>query len=429
MAGGPRRSAQEGRKQRRREKHKEEETDSSETRQPLINQAQRERSRENARGEVRSGLFKNLGQQVEEKELETKGNSQEAENATSIEEKMKGLNESFLEAASKAYSINNAYNFNGLFAQYRKYKEEIEPEQEKKQEQFRGLDIHSILRRNTQRAGSEGGSERGSEKGSGVEENTFQQSRKRPMGTEEEPERRKDGEREENGENGKAEGNTLEIERPEIKQERRTIGEVIKRKRRSEDDRDDRYRGGDTDGRDDASGRGEEGAIKVAEGGNSKEDSGKDGSQGAVREDGKIEEVEEGKAADGKVAESRGAIGKEGVNSTGGAANRSREKSRVKEEALFEARCKVYERKSRRFEDIGFHNVSVISEKGEKYLSILDGESGKIFLKTSIDKSSARSQEHTKELAFVNADTSLLYKVKLATIQDADNLRKICLNK
>ncbi|KAI5139815.1 hypothetical protein NEAUS06_2646, partial [Nematocida ausubeli] len=44
----------------------------------------------------------------------------------------------------------------------------------------------------------------------------------------------------------------------------------------------------------------------------------------------------------------------------------------------------------------------------------------------SLDKTSIQSDRSRKELAFVEPSSTLLYKIKLATLEDATALRRAC---
>ncbi|KAI5184979.1 hypothetical protein NEHOM01_0530 [Nematocida homosporus] len=89
-----------------------------------------------------------------------------------------------------------------------------------------------------------------------------------------------------------------------------------------------------------------------------------------------------------------------------------------------EVDCKVYVRKTKRFESIGFVKLVVEERKGDKCIAIYDGK--KEIVCSSIQQSSIRSEAGSKELIFVDSDTTALYKAKFATLKDSDDLRRAC---
>ncbi|KAI5129990.1 hypothetical protein NEPAR08_1809 [Nematocida parisii] len=98
-------------------------------------------------------------------------------------------------------------------------------------------------------------------------------------------------------------------------------------------------------------------------------------------------------------------------------------------EALFDLTCKVFARKTTRFEDLGFHRVVVRVIDGERNIVVYDNNKKKKeteMLSVSLNKSSIQSDKSRKELAFVDPSSTLLYKIKLATHEDADKLRNAC---
>lgn len=91
---------------------------------------------------------------------------------------------------------------------------------------------------------------------------------------------------------------------------------------------------------------------------------------------------------------------------------------------LFSGSGKLFIRKTKRFEPVGFHRVIIHTVDNEKYISIYNKENEVISV--SVNRSAVRSEPGSKELAFVDPATALLYKVKLATIKDTNSLRTAC---
>lgn len=100
-----------------------------------------------------------------------------------------------------------------------------------------------------------------------------------------------------------------------------------------------------------------------------------------------------------------------------------------KKTILFEGMCKVFVRKTKRFEPLGFNKILVEKkeeEKGEeKEISIYD-ENNVLVITAPLSRSSIRSQINTKELIFIDIETSAIYKIRLAEIHEADALREAC---
>lgn len=97
-------------------------------------------------------------------------------------------------------------------------------------------------------------------------------------------------------------------------------------------------------------------------------------------------------------------------------------------EPIFSVSCKVFSRKVKKFEDLGFHKVLVVTgaagKKKEKILQLEKNDA--IISSVPVRHASIRSPTRTKELAFVDPVNSLVYKVKLASLRDAGALRKAC---
>ncbi|KAI5136836.1 hypothetical protein NEAUS04_0949 [Nematocida ausubeli] len=101
---------------------------------------------------------------------------------------------------------------------------------------------------------------------------------------------------------------------------------------------------------------------------------------------------------------------------------------KTKSNSLFDMTCKVFVRNTSRFEDLGFHRVAVKEVQGKRTIIVYDNKKKKEteMISVSLDKTSIQSDRSRKELAFVEPSSTLLYKIKLATLEDATALRRAC---
>ncbi|EHY64588.1 hypothetical protein NERG_02398 [Nematocida ausubeli] len=101
---------------------------------------------------------------------------------------------------------------------------------------------------------------------------------------------------------------------------------------------------------------------------------------------------------------------------------------KTKSTSLFDMTCKVFVRNTSRFEDLGFHRVAVKEVQGKRTIIVYDNKKKKEteMISVSLDKTSIQSDRSRKELAFVEPSSTLLYKIKLATLEDATALRRAC---
>ncbi|KAI5159744.1 hypothetical protein NEAUS03_0554 [Nematocida ausubeli] len=102
--------------------------------------------------------------------------------------------------------------------------------------------------------------------------------------------------------------------------------------------------------------------------------------------------------------------------------------AKTKSNSLFDMTCKVFVRNTSRFEDLGFHRVAVKEVQGKRTIIVYDNKKKKEteMISVSLDKTSIQSDKSRKEFAFVEPSSTLLYKIKLATLEDATALRSAC---
>ena len=87
-------------------------------------------------------------------------------------------------------------------------------------------------------------------------------------------------------------------------------------------------------------------------------------------------------------------------------------------------KCKVFIRKGKKFEAAGFFSVVVKNKEGTKVILIFDGN--KEILCSPVERSSIRSVPNSKEIVFVDATSTVLYKIKVADVKDTAAFREAC---
>lgn len=91
---------------------------------------------------------------------------------------------------------------------------------------------------------------------------------------------------------------------------------------------------------------------------------------------------------------------------------------------IFKGNGKIFVRKTTRFDSIGFYQIVVHFIRKERFISIFSPTEE--IVSVPVNKSAVRSEAGSKELAFIDPSTTLLYKIKLATIKDSNSLRTAC---
>lgn len=302
----------------------------------------------------------------------------------SQDQQLKGLNQSFIEGVDKAYSIDNTYNFNSLFSQYNTYRDGIvghTPQRPGLVSQ--PLSVPEILRIGLP------------EKEPQSDQQKEQQQKAnfilgQHISLPNEKSQNLFGEKiETNSEvknmTGTSSTNNETKEKP-VTDQNHVINETAKKGKKKPESTDEKK-----------------------------------------KSDKPLEEVKTENLADEKVNDNETPKKRkqrsEPINNK---IEKEDPKEETEESTLFNMKCKVFVRKTNTFEDLGFHKVSVHLRNKERVISIFDENAQNEILSIPLDKSSVRPYRSKKEMAFVDPDTTLLYKVKLATAEDADQLIFAC---
>ncbi|KAI5189230.1 hypothetical protein NEMIN01_0396 [Nematocida minor] len=333
------------------------------------------------------------------------GNNNKISPIFTEDQKKKGLNQSFIESVSKAYKIDNRYNFADLFTQYSAYRGEIEQRSEQKEQKpelIKGpIDLSTILRSGLS----------GAQPSPQQQTTQFILSQHPPMtasSTLFAPHTPSEKRTEETAKNEKAHSAQNENKKEAEEKSKNKIAadkgddkpqeKKEKEKEVNEDIKDSKKK--------------EAKDIKKEESKDIKKDTVKAEASVKQTHPKEQEDKEEIKPATLKKEM------KEDKKET------KEDKSASESDVLFDLNCKIFLRKTSKFDDIGFHRVVVHKKNSEKYITIYNRNTE--IISVSVNKSSIRSEPGTKELAFVDPSTTSLYKIKLATVKDSNSLRAAC---